>query len=228
MATALRGHIHWHDYGPVIGAELSGNRPALIISNSLLNHRLTTAITVPTSRTEPHQRFQRQHVWLNESESYASARQIKSVFQDNLGDFIGQASSEELQQITNSITELLARGQSPHHTENPQELQLIQQGTILHNPEPTEHDEENNGLLVLNYNAGNHMAIVADLDYRAIGTRSPVAVPVKVYGNNRPASALINRIQSIDMSQCAFTMAATADIEDTQQAIARLIQMIEA
>ena len=64
METGLRGHIHWHDYGPVTGAELSRNRPALIVTSNLLSQRLTTAITVPTSKSEPRQRFPRQHVWL--------------------------------------------------------------------------------------------------------------------------------------------------------------------
>ena len=103
MATALRGNIHWHDFGPVIGAELSGNRPTLILSNNSLNKSLTTAITVPTSKTEPQERFRRQHIWLNESESYASARQLKSVLQDNLGECIGQAASQELEDVIRSI-----------------------------------------------------------------------------------------------------------------------------
>ena len=59
MAPALRGNIHWHDFGPVTGAELSGNRPALIVSNDFLNKSLTTAITVPTSKTRPQERFLR-------------------------------------------------------------------------------------------------------------------------------------------------------------------------
>ena len=131
MATGLRGHIHWHDYGPVTGTELSGNRPALIISNSTLNQRLNTAITVPTSRSEPPQRFRRQHVWLNESESYASARQIKSVPQEELGDLIGRASNEEMQHIITSITARLTREQTPGHMETLQGLRLIQRGTVL-------------------------------------------------------------------------------------------------
>ena len=113
MATALRGNIHWHDFGPVTGAELSGNRPALIISNNSLNKNLTTAITVPTSTTEPEERFRRQHIWLNDSESYASARQLKSVFQENLGECIGRASSQELEDIITSITGRIWREQHP-------------------------------------------------------------------------------------------------------------------
>ena len=227
MATALRGHIHWHNYGPVIGAELSGNRPALIISNSTLNHRLPTAITIPTSRTEPHERFQTQHVWLNESESYASVRQIKSVFQDNLGDIIGRASSEELQEIMNSITARLVRKQAPRYLETPQGLRLIQRGTVLHDFEKAEHEEQNNSLLILDYNAGNHMAIVADLDHSTRNTESPVAIPVRIEGDAEPASVLVHRIQSIDMSQRDFKLAATASPEDTDNAIDRLMLIIK-
>ena len=113
MATALRGNIHWHDFGPVTGAELSGNRPALILSSNSLNKSLTTAITVPTSTTEPQERFRRQHVWLNESESYASARQLKSVLQENLGERIGQASSQELEDIITSIIGRIWRNKTP-------------------------------------------------------------------------------------------------------------------
>ena len=227
MATALRGHIHWHDYGPVTGAELSGDRPALIISNNLLNQRLTTAITVPTSKSEPRQRFRRQHVWLKESESYASARQIKSVLQEKLGERIGRASGQELQDIITSIIGQLWREQTPSHLETPQGLSFIHRGTVLQNPGQAEREEGTNDLLVLDYNAGNHMAVVVDLDYRARNTESPVAVPVRVDGEAGPASALVHRIRSLDISQREFTPTATADTEDTQEAIGRLIRMIE-
>ena len=227
MATALRGHIHWHDYGPVTGAELSGNRPALVVSNNLLNQRLTTAITLPTSKSEPHQRFRRQHVWLNESESYASARQIKSVAQEGLGDLIGRASDQELEHIITSITERLQSQQRAGRMDTPQGPRLLQRGTVLQEPERAQQDEDANDFLVLDYNAGNHMAVVVDLEYRRRNIESPVAVPIRIDGEARPASALVHRIRSLDMTQRGFTPTATADNEDTQQAIGRLIQMIE-
>ena len=227
MAIALRGNIHWHDFGPVTGAELSGNRPALIVSNTALNRSLTTSITVPTSRAEPRERFRRQHVWLNEGESYASTRQIKSVLQEKLGVYIGRASSQELQDIISSITGRLWKEQTPGHLATPQGPRLIQRGTVLEKPGQAEREEGTNGLLVLDYNAGNYMAVVVDLEYRTRNTESPVAVPVRINGESRPASALIHRIRSLDMSRRELTPTAMADTEDAQQAISKLIRMIE-
>ncbi len=40
MTGALRGDVHWHAYGPDNGAELSDNRPALVISNDQINRQL--------------------------------------------------------------------------------------------------------------------------------------------------------------------------------------------
>ena len=227
MATARRGNIHWHDFGPVTGAELSGNRPALIVSNNSLNRSLATAVTVPTSRTEPQERFRRQHIWLNESESYASARQLKSVLQEDLGECIGRASSQELEDIITSIVGRMRRGQTPGHLETPQGLRPIQRGTVLRRPAQAEPEEATGDLLILDYNAGNHMAVVAGLEYRERSAASPVAVPVRINGDAGPASALVHRIRSLDLSQRGFTPAAMANTEDTQQAIGRLIWMIE-
>ena len=227
MATALRGHIHWHDYGPVTGAELSGNRPALVVSNNLLNQRLTTAITLPTSKSEPHQRFRRQHVWLNESESHASTRQIKSVRQEELGDLVGRASNQELEHIITSITQRLQSQQRAGRIETPQGPRLLNRGTVLQDTGQAEPEEDINGLLVLDYNAGNYMAVVVELEYRRRNIESPVAVPIRIDGEARTASALIHRIRSIDMSQRGLTPTGTAYTDSTQEAIGRLIQMIQ-
>ena len=227
MATALRGNIHWHDFGPVTGAELSGNRPALIISNNFLNKSLTTAITVPTSKTEPQERFRRQHIWLNESESYASARQLKSVLQDNLGECIGQAASQELEDVIRSIIGRIWREPKLGHLETPQGLPPIQRGTVLHQPDQADRHDPTRDLLVLDHNAGNHMAVVVDLEYRARNAASPVAVPVRINDQAKPVSALIHRIRSLDMSQRDLTPTAMADTEDTHRAIDKLIHMIE-
>ena len=108
-----------------------------------------------------------------------------------------------------------------------QALRPIQRGTVLQHPGQAERDEATNDLLVLDYNAGNYMAVVVDLEYRARNADSPVAVPVRINSEAGPASALIHRIRSLDMSQREFTPTATADTEDTQQAIGRLIRMIE-
>ena len=227
MAIALRGNIHWYDFGPVTGAELSGNRPALIVSNSLLNRRLQTAIALPTSRTEPPESARRQHVWLNESESFASARQIGSILQEKLGENIGRASNQEMQDIIASIVGRLCREHRPEHLETTQGPILIQPGTVLEHLGLAVQEEDINGLLVLDYNARNHMAVVVDLEYRTRNAGSPVAVPISINGGSRPATALIHRIQSLDLSQRSLMPIATAGTEEAQKAVTRLIQMIQ-
>ena len=62
MPGALRGNVHWYDYGPVIGAELSDNRPALVISNDVTNRQLELCITAPMSTAMPDVRFRMHHI----------------------------------------------------------------------------------------------------------------------------------------------------------------------
>ena len=86
MPSAQQGDIRDYDFGPVIGAELSGRRPALIISNNEFNRSHRTAIALPMSRTMPAGRYRtRQHVYAACTGSCASTRQIKPVHQRRLG-----------------------------------------------------------------------------------------------------------------------------------------------
>ena len=108
MPGALRGNIHWYDYGPVIGAELSDNRPALVISNDLTNRQLELCITVPMSTAMPDVRFRMHHIRIEETDSWASTRQIKSVHQGPLGNLIARASPDEMNSVILSIAQRLA------------------------------------------------------------------------------------------------------------------------
>ena len=68
MPNARQGDVHWYDFGLVIGAELSGRRPALVISNDDFNRRFGVAIAVPTSTRLPAEEYRRQHVFITASE----------------------------------------------------------------------------------------------------------------------------------------------------------------
>ena len=82
MPSARQGDIHDYDFGPVIGAELSGRRPALIISNNGFNEGFGTAIVLPMSSSMPAERYRtRQHVHVAGVDSWASTRQVKAVRQ---------------------------------------------------------------------------------------------------------------------------------------------------
>ena len=119
------------------------------------------------------------------------------------------------------------REQTPGHLQTPQGPRRIQRGTVLQQPAQAEREEAINDLLILDYNAGNCMAVAVELEYRARNADSPVAVPVRINGDAGPTSALVHRIRSLDMNQREFMPTATADTEDTQQAIGTLIRMIE-
>ena len=134
MPGALRGNVHWYDYGPVIGAELSDNRPALVISNDVTNRQLELCITVPMSTAMPDVRFRMHHIRIEEADSWASTRQIKSVHQGLLGDLIGRASPDEMNSVILSIAQRLAHQHAPGQIETIQGTFQISAGTILGSP----------------------------------------------------------------------------------------------
>lgn len=105
---ATTGNIHWYDYGPVIGNELSGPRPALIISTTDVNRELSVAVTLPMSQTEPGPRHSRHHVHIAASNSWASVRQIKSVEKSKLGEVLAQATPQEMEKALETLVERLA------------------------------------------------------------------------------------------------------------------------
>ena len=159
MPGALRGNVHWYDYGPVIGAELSDNRPALVISNDVTNRQLELCITVPMSTAMPDVRFRMHHTRIEEADSWASTRQIKSVHQGLLGDLIAGASPDEMNSVILSIAQRLAYQHAPGQIETIQGTFQISAGTIwdLH-LEDTRGQDLASPILIIDYNAGNNIA----------------------------------------------------------------------
>ena len=109
MTSARQGDIHDYDFGPDDGAELSGRRPALIISNHGFNGRFGTAIALPMSSVMPAERYRtRQHVHIADTGSWASTRQVKAVHQRRLGAIMGRATPDELDDIIESLARRFA------------------------------------------------------------------------------------------------------------------------
>ena len=229
MPGALRGNVHWYDYGPVIGAELSDNRPALVLSNDLINRQLELCITVPMSTAMPDVRFLMNHVRIEEADSWASTRQIKSVHQGLLGDLIARASPDEMNSVIMSIAQRLAHQHSPRQIETTQGTFQIFPGTIwdLHLNDTPGQDSAS-PVLVIDYNAGNNMAVVADIEYAERARSSLVAVPIIIQESQQIASALLHRVRSIDTSQRHLTPGGETYSEHTQAVTNRLISLIDA
>ena len=229
MPGALRGNVHWYDYGPVIGAELSDNRPALVLSNDQLNRQLELCITVPMSTAMPDVRFLMNHVRIEEADSWASTRQIKSVHQGLLGELIAKASPDEMNSVILSITQRLARRHAPGQMVTTQGMFQISAGTIwdLHLRD-TQGQDFASPVLVIDYNAGSNMAVAADIEYAERGPGSPVAVPIIIRDSQQAASALLHRVRSIDTSQRRLTSLGETHPEHTQAVVNRLISLIDA
>ena len=104
MPSIRQGDIHDHEFGPDNGAELSGRRPALIISTDEFNGNYGTAIALPMSSTMPAERYRtRQHVYISDTDSWVSTRQVKAVHQRRLGVVTGRASPDELDDTIESL-----------------------------------------------------------------------------------------------------------------------------
>ena len=228
MPGALRGNVHWYDYGPAIGAELSDNRPALVISNDVTNRQLELCITVPMSTAMPDVRFRMHHTRIEEADSWASTRQIKSVHQGLLGDLIARASPDEMNSVILSIAQRLAHQHAPGQIETIQGTFQISAGTIweLH-LEDTRGQDLASPILIIDYNAGNNMAVAADIEYAERAPSSPVAVPMIIRDSQRAASVLLHRVRSIDTTQRHLTPAGETHPEHMQAVANRLISLID-
>ena len=202
MPAARQGDIHWYDFGPDIGAELSGHRPALVISNNEFNGRYGVAITVPTSTTMPRGEFSRQHVRIAASNSWASAWHVKTVDEDKLGDFIGQASPDELEDVVEALGLRLDQRHAPGQITTRRGAFPIEAGMLwsLSLEDPVR-GEFQTTVLVLDYNAGNKMAITVSVAPGAPSAGSPVAAPVTILGSGQVASARAHVVRSIDASE---------------------------
>ena len=149
MPRAIRGSVHWYDFGPLVGNELSGRRPALIISNTDLNRGLSVAIALPLSTSTPSPRHLHNHVFIESTGSWASARQIKTIDQQKLGDKIAEASPIELEMAVEVLIERLASASYAG-------TGLIESGTLLDVGFQDESDSSQTmRVIVLDYNRAN-------------------------------------------------------------------------
>ncbi len=168
------------------------------------------------------------HTRIDEADSWASTRQIKSVHQGLLGDLIARASPDEMNSVILSIAQRLAHQHAPGQIETIQGTFQISAGTIwdLH-LEDTRGQDLASPILVIDYNAGNNMAAVADIEYAERAPSSPVAVPMIIRDSQQAASVLLHRVRSIDTTQRHLTPAGETHPEHMQAVTNRLISLID-
>ena len=229
MPSIRQGDIHDHDFGPVIGAELSGRRPALIISANEFNGSYGTAIALPMSRTMPAERYRtRQHVYIADTDSWTSTRQVKAVHQRRLGAVMGRASPDELDDAIESLARRFTTAHRPGEVATPDGIMPIGVGSLWQLP-VTGPDGRTlvTTVLVVDYNAGNNLAITVEIEEREPRAGSPGDVPIAVLDSNVAATALVQRVRTIDASERDLTAAGLTHPEEVGTVISRLISMIQ-
>ena len=227
MPDARQGDIHWYDFGPVIGAELSGRRPALVISNDDFNRAFGVAIAIPMSRTMPAEEHRPQHIYISASNSWASAWQMKSLDQARLGDRIGKASPDEMDDVLESLLFRLDRRHDPGRIQTVAGPLPIGAGSVWDlTLTDTNQDERLVSVLILDYNAGNGMAITVEVVLGEPRPGSPVAVPVTILDTGAAASARANIVRAIDASERDLAPANTVRPTDVDAVIDRLLELL--
>ena len=193
MSHIRQGDIHDYDFGPVIGAELSGRRPALIISTDVFNEHYRTAISLPMSTAMPAERYRsRQHIYIADTDSWASTRHVKAVQQRRWEAVIGRASPDELDDGIESLAGRFTMQHSTGEVATPEGVMLIEAGSLWRLPAT----ESGGGtflttVLVVDYNAVNHLAIMVEVEEREPRPGVPGDVPIAAPDSNAAMTALV-------------------------------------
>lgn len=229
MPRVRQGDIHDYDFGPVIGAELSGRRPALIISSDVFNEHYRTAIVLPMSTTMPAQRYRaRQRVYIADTDSWPSTRQVKAVHQSRLGAVMGRASPDELDDAIESLARRFTAHHSPGEVLTPEGVMPIDAGSLwrLQMAGPSGAAFLTT-VLVVDYNAGNNLVITVEVEEREPRLGAPGDVPITVLNSDVAATALVQRVRTIDAGERDLTAMGAARPEEVGAVISRLLSMIQ-
>ena len=110
MARILRGEIRWADLNPVRGREQAGHRPVLILSPEVFNERSGTVIALALT-SQPQRAGFPLTLRLRSGDlpkpTWVKLSQIRTLSVERIGRKLAQASSEELDQIVEGVTELI-------------------------------------------------------------------------------------------------------------------------
>jgi len=111
MAGILRGEIRWADLNPVRGHEQAGLRPVLILSHDIFNERSGTVIAVAVTSRPQKAGFpltlEMKSIDLPKK-SWLKISQIRTLSVERIGELIGKASLEELNQAIEGLNEIIA------------------------------------------------------------------------------------------------------------------------
>lgn len=111
MARVLRGEIRWAELGSTRGAEQTGRRPVLVLSNDVFNARSGTVIAVALTSQEPRAGFP---LTLESAapglpkRSWIKISQIRTLAAERIGARLGRSAEEELARVIEGLNEIIS------------------------------------------------------------------------------------------------------------------------
>ncbi len=105
-----RGEIRWADLDPVRGREQAGRRPVLILSHDVFNERSGTVIAVALTSQPPRAGFPLTLALSSPAlpkQSWVKISQIRTLAVERIGDWLGEATHEELAQVVEGLGEIV-------------------------------------------------------------------------------------------------------------------------
>lgn len=220
MAGVLRGQVLRCDFGPIYGVELSGYRCAMVLSGDKFNGANGMALVAPTTRTPPKERYQRWYVHIADADNWASLRQIKTVSVHRLGSVECSATDSELDDARLKIAELL------YSPGTDVDNGLIPGSVWTANVPGLATGAGRRQALILDYNGGNAMAIVALAENRDQPVTFPYAIPVAAATGRVPGVVRAHQLRSISATErltCYEGAVRQQDLEAVRDAVIRLI-----
>ncbi len=103
-----RGSVYWVNLEPGTPPEFGKTRPAIIVSNSEQNEKLSTVVVVPLSSRAPAIWPLRMPVVISRKESFAVIPGIRQVSKSRLTNKIGQLTTSSMKEIEEAINSYLA------------------------------------------------------------------------------------------------------------------------
>jgi mRNA interferase MazF len=110
MARVLRGDILWADLDPVRGREQAGRRLVLVISQDVFNERSGTVIALALTSQPPTAGFPLTYPLPSTGlpkPSWVKISQIRTLSIERLGEKLGSAQPEDLDEIIDGLNEIV-------------------------------------------------------------------------------------------------------------------------
>ena len=150
------------------------------------------------------------------------------MHQSSLGPIIGHASPNELAAAVESFTRRFTSAHIPGQILTQEGIRTIAAGTLWQiTLTEVGKSEFLSTILVIDYNAGNNIAITTAIQERESRDDAPTDVPITIVESGRPATALIHRARTIDVSQRDLVAVGHAQQSEVGAAVSRLISAID-